>query len=47
MPCRRVVWYFMLLVEAASSCYRRVGIGAKFGHRPLDADLVTKTLRIE
>jgi hypothetical protein len=47
MPCRRVVWYFILLVETAPSCYRRVEIGAKFGHRPLDEDLVMKTLRIE
>ena len=47
MHCCRVVWYFILLVETAPSYYRRVGIGAKFGHRPLDDDLVTKTLRIE
>jgi hypothetical protein len=47
MPCRRAVWNFILLVETAPSYYRRVGIGAKFGHRPLDEDLVTKTLRIE
>jgi hypothetical protein len=43
------VWYFLILVEIdhTSECYRRIGVGAKYGQRPRSADLVTKTIRIE
>ena len=43
------VWYFLILVKTdhTSECYRRIGIGAKYGQCPQSADLVTKTIRIE
>jgi len=41
-------WYFLILGKTGekSEGYRRVGIGAKYRHRP-KADFVTRTIRIE
>jgi Heterokaryon incompatibility protein (HET) len=43
------IWFFLILVETASmsNCYRRVGMGAKFGNYPQSKYLVTRTLQIE
>jgi hypothetical protein len=46
---RTLVWYFIILVKTddGSECYRRVGIGAKYGHRPRSEHLAMRTIRIE